>query len=152
MYMWYFLQQLDYEKIYIFFILYLLLLIANKLTVGLCLYKKGLCSCEPLSCFIHPLITYLPSELASPTFVALYSYQIFNIWKYKYPREKRIKYSGWKISNICCIIHPKIRGACEDIVGSVTTPNDTFMQPNDLIQTHLYSHKHIYINMNNIYH
>ena len=43
-----------------------------------CLYKKGLCSCEPLSCFIHPFITYLPSELAGPTFVALHSHQIFN--------------------------------------------------------------------------
>ena len=49
-----------------------------------------------------------------------------------------------KKSNICCIIHRKIRGDCEDIVGYVTTPNDTFMQLEHLIQTHLYSHEHIY--------
>ena len=55
-----------------------------------CLYKKGLCSCEPLSCFIHPFITYLPSELARPTFVALHSHQIFNERIYIPKRE----YSG----------------------------------------------------------
>ena len=82
-----------------------------------CLYKKGLCSCEPLSCFIHPFITYLPSELAGPTFVALHSHQIFNE-RINIPKREYLGDIKWfmeeeylrKKSDICCIIHPKIRG------------------------------------------